>query len=109
MPEVFHTITGSDWSRSIAEMRSAPNLVLTQIHNKMNNEKQSQELNSYITAQNKAFEAKCKAEGATWWCVSALTADDLAGYGVHTLAEYKIWQAEQDALNDAKENRKNSY
>jgi hypothetical protein len=75
----------------------------------MNNEKRSRELNSYITAQTEALEAKYKAEGATWHCVSALTAEDLAKYGVYTANQYEVWQAEQDALIDAKEDRKNSY
>jgi|688.fasta_scaffold637999_2 hypothetical protein len=66
-------------------------------------------INDYIAARNAEFEAKCKAEGATWWCTCALTADDLEAYGVHTLEEYKRWQAESDALNDAKEARKNAY
>ena len=66
-------------------------------------------INEYIAAENAKFEAMCKAKGATFWCVNALTASDLAEYGVHTLEQYKLWQAEQDAYNDAKEDRKNAY
>ena len=69
----------------------------------------AQAINDYIAEQNAKFEARCKTEGMTCWWVSALTADDLAGYGVHTLEEYKSWQSEQDALCAAKEERKNAY
>ena len=53
-------------------------------------------INDYIAEQNAQFESRCKAEGAKFWCVNALTADDLAKQGVHTLEEYKSWQAEND-------------
>jgi len=33
-------------------------------------------LNAYLAAKNAEFEAKCIAEGATFWCVSAVTAAD---------------------------------
>ena len=69
----------------------------------------AQAINDYIASENAKFEARCKAEGATFWCVSALTADDLAEYGVYTLEQYKEWQAENDRLCDAKEARKASY
>ena len=75
----------------------------------MKNPTEAKAINDYIAEQNAKFEARCKAEGATCWWVSALTADDLAGYGVHSLAEYKIWQAENDRLCAAKEERKNRY
>lgn len=66
-------------------------------------------LNAYLAAKNAEFEAKCIAEGATFWCVSAITAADLAEYGVNTVEQYKVWREEQDALIDAKEARKASY
>ena len=66
-------------------------------------------LNEFIAAENAAFEAKCIAEGATFWCVSAITATDLGEYGVYTVEQYKVWREEQDALIDAKEARKASY
>ena len=69
----------------------------------------AQAINDYIAAENAKFEARCIAEGATFWCVNALTAGDLAEYGVHTLEQYKEWQAENDRLCDEKEARKASY
>jgi uroporphyrinogen-III synthase len=66
-------------------------------------------LNAYLAARNAEFEAKCIAEGATFWCVSAITAEDLAKYGVYTVEQYKAWREEQDALIDAKEARKAGY
>ena len=69
----------------------------------------AKQINDYIAARNAEFVEHCKAYGAQWWCVNGLTADDLAKYGVHTLAEYIIWQKENDALEDAKEARKNGY
>ena len=74
-----------------------------------NTNPEAQAINDYIAQQNAKFEARCKAMGATFWCTNALTADDLAEYGVHTLEEYKRWQREQDELEYAKEVRKNSY
>lgn len=67
------------------------------------------ELNAYIAAENAAFEARCISEGATFWCVSALTADDLAKYGVYTVEQYKRWQAEVEEQEAAKDRRKNWY
>lgn len=66
-------------------------------------------LTNYLANRNAAFEAKCKAEGASFWCVNALTANDLARWGVYTVEQYKQWSAENDALEAAKEDRKNSY
>ena len=66
-------------------------------------------INNYIAAKNEEFSAECKAQGATFWLVSALTADDLAEYGVYTLEQHKSWQYAQDVLCDAKEARKASY
>jgi hypothetical protein len=63
-------------------------------------------INEYIAEQNAQFEARCKAEGAKFWCVNALTADDLAEQGVHTLEQYKSWQAENERLCAEKEDRK---
>lgn len=67
------------------------------------------ELNAFIAAENAAFEARCIAEGATFWATFALTAEDLAEYGVYTVEQFKEWRAENDRLVDAKEDRKNSY
>jgi len=67
------------------------------------------ELNAYIAAENAAWEASCIAAGATFWTTFALTAEDLAEYGVHTVEQFKEWRAEQSRLEDAKEARKNSY
>jgi hypothetical protein len=69
----------------------------------------AKEINDYIAARNAEFVAHCKASGAQWWCVNGLNADDLAKYGVHTLAEYIIWQKENEALEKAKDDRKNGY
>ena len=66
-------------------------------------------LNEHIAAENAAFEAKCRAEGATFWCVNALTADDLAKYGVYNIDQFKQWSAEMEAQEAAKEQRKNWY
>jgi hypothetical protein len=66
-------------------------------------------LNAYLATKNAEFEAKCIAEGATCWGLFALTAVDLAEYGVYTVEQYKVWREEQDALIDAKEARKASY
>lgn len=66
-------------------------------------------LNNYLANQNAAFEARCKAEGAIFWCANALTAYDLARWGVYTVEQYKQWQAENEALEDLKEARKNGY
>lgn len=69
----------------------------------------AQAINDYIASENAKFEAQCIAEGATFWCVCAHTADDLAEYGVYTLEQYKEWKAENDRLCDEKEARKASY
>ena len=66
-------------------------------------------LNEFIAAENAAFDAKCRAEGATFWCVSALTAVDLAEYGVYNIAQFKEWRAEVAQQEAAKERRKNWY
>jgi hypothetical protein len=49
------------------------------------------------------------ASGNALYVVSALTAYDLARMGVYTVEQYKQWSAENDALEGAKEDRKNSY
>ena len=64
-------------------------------------------LEAHIAADNAAYEAKCIGEGASFWCVSALTAADLAEYGVYNVVQYKLWQAEVDMAEAAKERRKN--
>ena len=66
-------------------------------------------LTNYLANRNAAFEAKCKAEGASFWCVNALTANDIARWGVYTVEQYKQWSAENEVLEDLKEARKNSY
>jgi hypothetical protein len=66
-------------------------------------------LSNYLINQNAAYEAKCKAEGAIFYCLNALTTYDLARMGVYTVEQYKQWSAENDALCAAKEDRKNSY
>lgn len=66
-------------------------------------------LTNYLANRNAAFEAKCKEEGATFWCANALTANELARWGVYTVEQYERMSAEQDALEGAKEDRKNSY
>ena len=67
------------------------------------------ELNAFIAAENAAFEARCIAEGASFWTTFALTAEDLAEYGVHTVEQFKVWRDELDRQEHAKEDRKNSY
>jgi hypothetical protein len=66
-------------------------------------------LNEFIAAENAAFDAKCRAEGATCWGLFALTAVDLEMYGVYNIAQFEKWRQEQDALIDAKEARKAGY
>lgn len=66
-------------------------------------------LNEFIAAENAAFDAKCRAAGATCWGLFALTAVDLAEYGVYNIAQFEKWRQEQDALIDAKEARKAGY
>ena len=66
-------------------------------------------LNNYLANQN-AFEARMRAaSGNAFYVVSALTTYDLARMGVYTVEQYKQWSAENDALEGAKEDRKNSY
>ena len=67
------------------------------------------ELNAFIAAENAAFEARCIAEGASFWTTFALTAEDLAEYGVHTVEQFKVWRDELGRQEHAKEDRKNSY
>lgn len=67
------------------------------------------ELNAYIAAENAAFDAKCRAEGATAWGLFALTAVDLAEYGVYTIAQFEAWRDEVERQEAAKEARKNSW
>ena len=66
-------------------------------------------LTNYLANQNAAAEARCKADGADWYVINALTAYDLARWGVYTVEQYKQWQAENEALEDLKEARKNGY
>ena len=67
-------------------------------------------LTNYLANQNAAFEARMRAaSGNAFYVVSALTTYDLARMGVYTVEQYKQWSAENDALEGAKEDRKNSY
>lgn len=66
-------------------------------------------LNQFIASENAVFEAKCRAEGATCWGVFALTAVDLAEYGVYNVAQFKDWRSEVDRQEDEKEARKAGY
>jgi len=74
-----------------------------------NNKQQQQQLEQYLTDRNAAFEAQCIARGATFYCISALTVADLAKDGVYTVEQFKTWTAENEALEDLKEARKNGY
>jgi len=49
-------------------------------------------LNEYIAQENAAFDARMKAEGATWWCTYALTAVDLAEFGVFNIDQFKAYR-----------------
>ena len=67
-------------------------------------------LTNYLVNQNAAFEERMRAaSGNALYVVTALTVADLARWGVHTVEQYKQWSAEQDALEGAKEDIKNSY
>ena len=66
-------------------------------------------LTNYLANQNAAAEARCKADGADWYVINALTAYDLARMGVYTVEQYKLWARYNDDLEAAKEDRKNSY
>lgn len=66
-------------------------------------------LNEYIAQENAAFDARMKAEGAAWWTTYALTAVDLAEYGVFNIEQFKAHREENERLCAAKEERKNSY
>ena len=46
---------------------------------------------------------------STWWSTYALTAVDLAEYGVFNIEQFKAHREENDRLCAAKEDRKNSY
>ena len=74
-----------------------------------NNKQQQQQLEQYLATRNAAFEAQCIARGATFYCISALTVADLAEYGVYTVEQFKTWTAENEAMEAAKEDRKNGY
>lgn len=63
-------------------------------------------LNVFIQAENDAIAARCKAEGITFWTEFALTAHDLAKYGVFNITQFKAWREMIEAQEDAKEARK---
>lgn len=67
------------------------------------------ELNAFIAAENAAFDAKCRAEGAMAWGLFALTAVDLAKYGVYNVAQLKEWRQENERLEAAKDARSWGY
>lgn len=64
------------------------------------------ELNKYIADENAAFDAKCRAEGASCWGLFALTAVDLAKYGVYNIQQFNEWRDEVERQEAAKESRK---
>lgn len=66
-------------------------------------------LNAFIQAENDAFDAKCRDEGATAWGLFALTAVDLAEYGVFNIPQFKAWRLEVERQEAEKEFRKNPY
>ena len=66
-------------------------------------------LNNYLANQNAAAVARHKAEGTDWYVTNALTSYDLHRMGVYTVEQYKLWAGYNDALEAAKEDRKNSY
>ena len=66
-------------------------------------------LTNYLANQNAAAVARHQAEGTDWYVTNALTSYDLHRMGVYTVEQYKQWSAENDALEAAKEDRKNSY
>tara|TARA_B100001939_G_scaffold333391_1_gene333309 strand:- start:4720 stop:5238 length:519 start_codon:yes stop_codon:yes gene_type:complete len=62
------------------------------------------ELQAHIEADNEAFVARCKAEGATAWCTTVSDPAHWAEYGVFNIAQYErhslvsyIWDAYKDA------------
>jgi len=46
------------------------------------------ELKAHIEAENKEFEAHCKANNAQWWTTTTTDLDHWAEMGVTTIAEY---------------------
>lgn len=66
-------------------------------------------LNVFIQAENDALEARCRAEGITFWTEFALTASDLAKYGVFNIRQFKKWREMIEAQEEAKEARKAGY
>jgi hypothetical protein len=67
-------------------------------------------LNAYIRKMNAEFEARMKAEGATFWATFGLNADDMAElFNVHTVEEFIKWQADTEEQAYEKEARKASY
>lgn len=67
-------------------------------------------LDAFIKAENDAFEARCRAEGATCWGVFALTAKELAEeHFVFNIPQFLSWREEVDAQERAKEIRRGNY
>lgn len=61
-------------------------------------------LEAHIVAENDAFNAQCKANGATWWTTTVSDPAHWAEYGITTIAEYErhtlvssIWDGYKEA------------
>jgi hypothetical protein len=63
-------------------------------------------LDAYIVEENAAFAARCEANGCDLRFEFALTAKDLAKFGVFNIAQYKQWASDNDAQESEKEERK---
>lgn len=70
---------------------------------------QQVELNAFINEENAAFEAECVKNGASCYCLFALTAVDLAAYGVYNIEQFKAWRDEIEQQENEKEQRKYCY
>jgi hypothetical protein len=66
-------------------------------------------LNQFIADENEKFVAQCIAEGSTFWTTFALTAADLAKYGVFNIAQFKEWRYNVEQQESEKEDRKNAF
>ena len=60
-------------------------------------------LQAYIKAENAEFEAKCKANGSTWWAATVSDPDHWAEYGVTTVAQYERQNLESELWDAFKE------
>jgi hypothetical protein len=66
-------------------------------------------LDKFIADENAKFVAQCIAEGSTFWATFALTAADLAKYGVFNIAQFKEWRYNVEQQESEKEDRKNAF